>query len=198
MNADQLKAKLEEPGQSFRLGGVIQEVAAEARKNPETMVALETLLSECEDEEFWRHQSRWGSTLFHTIVRVGNSRSMMLLLNFARRLPDDFPFGPVDLLGNILPLYGHIMIGPAKELVQSRASSACEAVGVQTLCQLYLDGAIQGDNSRYLQDMIHRFEGDRFLSQYIIELVQTSMQRASLEQEDTFDPDDVLVQIGEI
>lgn len=197
MNVQELRAKLEEPGQSFRLGGVIQEVAAQAREDADTMASLEELLRECEDEDFWRSNSRWGSTVFHTIVRVGNSRSMMLLLSFARRLPEDFPFGPVDLLGNILPLYGHIMIGPAKELVQSDRSAACVAVGVQTLCQLYLDGAISGDNAQYLQDMIEEFQGDRYLSQYIIELVQTSMYRATAEEAGNIDPDDVLVPLGE-
>ncbi|MCB1166394.1 MAG: hypothetical protein KDK37_06755 [Leptospiraceae bacterium] len=196
MKAQELREKLEEPGQSFRLGSVIQSVAADARENVETMQALEDLLQDCSDPDFWRTDGRWASTLFHTVVRVGNSRSMMLLLSFARRLPEDFPFGPVDLLGNILPLYGHIMIGPAKELVQENASSACLAVGVQTLCQLYLDGAIYGENMRYLQSMIDDFESDSYLSQNIIELVKNSMQRNVPENVD-IDPDDVLVQMSD-
>jgi len=197
MNPEQLREKLEEPGQSFRLGTVIQEVAAEARNSPEVMASLESLLEECKDPEFWRTGARWGSTLFHTIVRVGNSRSMMLLLGFARSLPEDYPFGPVDLLGNILPLYGHIMIGPAKELVRS-SSDAAEAVGLQSLCQLYLDGVVHGDNAEYLQNLIDHFEGDSYLSQNIVELVQTSMHRVSLEEKESIDPDDVLVELGEL
>lgn len=197
MKPQELKEKLEEPGQSFRLGSVIQEVAIQARTDGETMDSLESLLEPCKDPDFWRSEGRWGSTLFHTIVRVGNSRSMMLLLGFARSLPEDFPYGPVDLLGNILPLYGHIMIGPAKDLVRSR-SAASEAVGLQALCQLYLDGVVHGDNAQYLKELIQGFDGDSYLSQNIVELVHTSMQRASLEEEGAIDPDDVLVEIGEI
>lgn len=197
MKPNQLKERLEEPGQSFRLGSVIQEVAAEARSNPEMMESLDSLLKECKDPDFWRTGARWGSTLFHTIVRVGNSRSMMLLLGFARSLPEDYPFGPVDLLGNILPLYGRIMIGPAKELVRS-SSDASEAVGLQTLCQLYLDGVVHGDNAAYLKALISEFEGDSYLSQNIVELVQNSMQRVNLEESETIDPEDVLVELGEL
>ncbi len=133
------------------------------------------MLDECSTAEAWANQSRYCSAVIHAVASIGSLRSMQMLLRYARSLPDSIPFGAVDLISNVLPTYRRIVMGPIKDLLGENEGSAARAVGIQTLCNLYLEGSLQGEETAYLEQLLKGFDNDGFLTLHVADLVRLEM-----------------------
>lgn len=187
MNKAEIKNILLEYAGSYRLGPEINRIGVEASKQSETLESLGELLSECNTREKWMQASGYASGLVHALVKAGTSKSMLSLLGFIRNLPEDMPFGAVELIGATLPSYGKIITGPAKELATGNFSSAARAIGIQTLCNLYLDDLIEGDQIDYIGELIQSYENDEFFSSHLVDLVKARMRKRTEQQEEELD-----------
>jgi hypothetical protein len=176
VNKEEIKQILLEYAGSYRLGPEINRLGVEASSQSETLESLGELLSECNSREKWQQASGFVSGLVHALVKAGTSKSMLRLLGFVRSLPDDMPFGAVELIGTTLPSYGKIITGPAKELCTGNFSDSARAIGLQTLCNLYLDDLIEGDHVNHVAELIQSFEEDEFFSSHLVDLVKAKMR----------------------
>ena len=136
---------------------------------------LTEMLEECLQPECWSKSSRYCSAVIHAVASIGSLRSMQMLLRFARALPAQIPFGTVDLISSVLPGYKRIIMGPIKDLLGEPESSAARAVGIQTLCNLYLEGSLQGAETSYLEEILKNFDQDDYLTQHVADLVRLEM-----------------------
>ncbi len=137
--------------------------------------ALHDMLTECQSPECWSKNSRYCSAVIHAVASIGSLRSMQMLLRYARALPDNIPFGTVDLISSVLPTYRRIIMGPIKDLLGENEASAARAVGIQTLCNLYLEGTLQGEETAYLETILQSFDSDGYLTQHVADLVRLEM-----------------------
>ena len=47
-----------------------------------------------------------------------------------------------------------------------------KAIGIQTLCNLYLEGKLDGAELDFLKEVVKDFQTDRFLTHHLVDLVQ--------------------------
>lgn len=187
MNKTEIKNLLLEFSGSYRLGPEINRIGVDASVNAETLEALGELIFECNNREAWLNASGYVSGLVHAMVKAGTSKSMMRLLSFVRSLPDDMPFGAVELIGTTLPSYGKIITAPAKELCEGKFSASAHAIGIQTLCNLFLDDLIDGDQADYISGLIENFEQDEFFSSHLVDLAKSKMKNRGIPSIDELD-----------
>lgn len=152
--------------------------------------ALTDMLEECRDPEFWSRSSQYCSAVVHAVASIGSLRSMQMLLRYARALPDHISFGTVDLISSVLPTYKRIIMGPIKDLLGEHEASAARAVGIQTLCNLYLEGSLQGEETAFLEQVLQKFDNDGYLTQHVADLVRLEM--AYKEKQAAEDLEDML------
>lgn len=151
---------------------------------------LQDMLAECQSPECWAHNSQYCSAVIHAVASIGSLRSMQMLLRYARTLPDSISFGTVDLISSVLPTYKRIIMGPIKDLLGENEASAARAVGIQTLCNLYLEGSLQGEETAYLEQILLSFDNDGYLTQHVADLVRLEM--AYKEKQAAADLEDML------
>ncbi|MCR9141092.1 MAG: hypothetical protein NXI24_02490 [bacterium] len=151
---------------------------------------LQDMLTECQSPECWTTNSQYCSAVIHAVASIGSLRSMQMLLRYARALPDNISFGTVDLISSVLPTYRRIIMGPIKDLLGENEASAARAVGIQTLCNLYLEGSLQGEETAYLEQILKDFDSDGYLTQHVADLVRLEM--AYKEKQAAADLDEML------
>ncbi|MCB1323371.1 MAG: hypothetical protein KDK34_24140 [Leptospiraceae bacterium] len=162
--------------QGYQLVQAMQKLSREACSGDEAAFEVLThMLEECRESEAWHRSSGYCSAVIHAIAQCASLRSMQTLIRYAKNLPDDIPYGTVELLSNILPAYRRIIMGPVKDLIKAPDGSPARAVGLQTFCNLYLNGALQGADIAFLQEEIKAFETDSFLTQHAVDLVRLEM-----------------------
>lgn len=169
-----------------------------SRGEEEAFATIEEMFESNRTSQAWRENGRMASAVVHALVRTSSSRSMLLLFRFIRSLPSDIPYGTVELLSSLLPSYGPIVIGPTKELCDSHNAPEVRAVGIQTLCNLFLEGKLTATDGQYLAGILNTFEEDRFQSEHHADLVRLMMKRKKDEQSDAHDTDewrDILVEL---
>ncbi len=124
---------------------------------------------------------------------------MYILLKFIKSLPPSTPFVFVEFLSKLLPYYGKIIVGPTKELIEFPENSPQHAIGIQSLCNLFLDGTIGDENLPYLLSLLEDFQSDIYFSNYLVEMVkstneyQSFIKKEKKEIEEFEIPDDFLV-----
>lgn len=164
-----------------------------------SLEALGEMLEECKSPQAWSKNSRYCSAVIHAVGYSGTLRSMKMLLRYARDLPENIPFGTVDLISSILPTYRRIIMGPIKDLLNEAQDGPARAVAIQTMCNLYLEGSLQGSETAYLEDVLKSFDSDGYLTQHVADLVRLEM--AYKEKEAQKDLEEMLkgflVEMGE-
>ena len=157
---------------SYRFFAEMQRLAARAGKGEkEALGILDSMLAECVADPDWRAKSRWCSAAVRALVSAGTSEAMTRVLQYVRALPEDTPYGMVELLGGLLPGFGGQVLDLLPGLVESDSAPA-RAVAVQALCNFYLEGNLPPENQAYLLGVFRTFEPDRYLTQHLFELVK--------------------------
>ncbi len=152
------------------------------RESTELLIAM---LSMCGSRNQWFARNTWCSMAARALIQTRTRESLQFILRFIRDLPDQTPFGAVDLIAGLLPLYGSIITGHAVDLASEGQSEILRALGIQTLCNMYLEGLLSSEHSAYLDKIIRSFKGDRYFTQQITEIVRSSMLSDSRRGEDT-------------
>jgi hypothetical protein len=176
IEASQIIESIKAQTSGYHLVRAMQDLAQSAATgNAVALEALSDMLEECRDPEYWARNSRYCSAVIHAVAIGGTLRSMQMLLRYVRALPDNIPFGTVDLISSILPTYRRIIMGPIKDLLNDTEHSAARAIGIQTLCNLYLEGSLQGEETAYLETVLREFDNDGYLTQHVADLVRLEM-----------------------
>lgn len=86
------------------------------------------------------------------------------------------PLTFVEFLAKVLSFFGKIIVGPAKELIEYPSGTPQHAIGIQTLCNLFLEGLLGDEHLPYLSSLISRFEEDPYFSSYLIDMVKSTRE----------------------
>lgn len=172
MTSEEFKRRVTTVTRGYQMVRDIEECAELASRNPLFLQVLRGVLMQVLEGRDWKNPA-WSRAL-HILVNAGSSGSLYHVLDFIKKLPDSVPFALVELLGNLLPTYRRIAAGPAKELCEFPAGSPQRAIGIQTLCNLHLEGLLPPENQDYLAAMLGSFEVDPFFTDYLVDLVRSS------------------------
>lgn len=167
--------ELESMGQGYTFLNQMMVISdAASRGDSRALQLLETMLERCEEKNAWSKTNNfWCSMTLKALAHSRTPESMKIILGFIRRLPDTTPFGAVDLLSSILPMYSRFIHGPARELLEDKKSAVCRAIGMQTLCNLYIEGSLHGDYASFLEKLAKNFQEDRYLTRHHVDLVRS-------------------------
>ncbi|MBX7059807.1 MAG: hypothetical protein K1X75_17215 [Leptospirales bacterium] len=169
-------ASVKNAGVGYHLVTAMQDLSRQAAEGDSVALdALGEMLEECRDTKFWIRNSRYCSAVVHAVAHVGAMRSMKLLVDFVRGLSPDAPYGVVELISSILPTYRRIVMGSVMQLLEEAPDGPARAVGLQTLCNMYLDHALQGEQIRFLEQTLQNFDRDNYLTQTVADLVRLEM-----------------------
>jgi len=198
MTPTEYKQKVLTISRGFQMSRDIEDCAQMAAKNPLYLSVLRSILNEIVENHDW--QNPHCARILHILINSETSGSLFHILDFVKRLPENVPFALVELLGSLLPSYKKIVLGPAKDLCESEPGSPQRAVGIQTLCNLHLDGLLPGENLPYLADLLKGFEVDPFFTDYLVDLVRSTVSfrdRGKVTVEAAPDLTDILIEIGD-
>lgn len=174
--AEEIIRQVREAGDGYHLVQTMQDLSRQVSAGDGVALeALAEMLHECREPGLWAENGRYCSAVVHAVGHSGALRSMKLLIDFSRALPPAIPYGVVELLAAILPTYRRIIFAPARELVGEAIDTPARAVGLQTLCNLYLDHGLQGDQIRQLEEFLRDFERDNYLTENVADLVRLEM-----------------------
>lgn len=181
---DELIQRIKTGGQGYQFVQAMQELSLKAAEGDrDAMDALREMLEECKDMAFWNRNSRYCSAVVHAVGHSATLRSMKLLIDFARALPPGASYGVVELVSSILPSFRRIIMGPIQELITENPEGPARAIGIQTLCNLYLENLLQGEQIRFLEDVLKNFDSDDYLTQHVADLVRLEMAYKEKEAE---------------
>lgn len=168
-------------GRGYEFINFMNELTIEASSgDTDALNIFATMLKDCRDQVDWIEKNYWCSMAIRSLANTRTPESLKIIMGFVRKLPDNTPFGAIDLISSLLPVYKKFILGPAKELVKDDKKQAQKAIGLQTLCNLYLEGSLIGDQATYLESLIRNFEPDRYLTQHHVELVRTAIRSSKI------------------
>lgn len=181
---------------SYRFFAEMQRLSAKASQgDPEAVSVLDSMLAECSVDPDWRVKSRWCSAAVRALVSAGTPEAMERVLGYVRALPEETPYGMIELLGGLVPAFGSAVVGRLSDLINSD-SEAARAVGMQAYCTLALEGQLKPDELSELAALSATFAPDRYLTHHLIEVVQnqTSSGQTADDAELQSLLDDVIVE----
>ncbi|MBW7857697.1 MAG: hypothetical protein H3C43_05250 [Leptonema sp. (in: Bacteria)] len=198
MTPDEFRTKVVTITRGYQMTRDIEECAEMAARMPLYLPVLQKLLSEFLSKHDW--SSPQLSRTLHILIHSGTSSSLFYVLDFVKKLPESVPFALVELLGNLLPSYRKIVLGPAKELCEFQMGSPQRAVGIQLLCNLHLEGLLPLDNLNYLASLLSDFEVDPFFTDYLVDMVRSTRSFRERNQTVSVESDlalgDILVEMS--
>lgn len=181
--------ELEEFGEGYSFVARILQLSSRGADGDTLSVQiLNRMLERCETIENWNKNNRWCSLSMKALARTRSPESLKTILGFVRKLPPQVPFGIIDLLGSILPVYNRIIVAKAREMAEDSESETQRAIGIQTLCNMYLEGLLPGDQARHLESLIDAFKKDRYSTEHLTEMVRLAMDN----RKDVWNLDDLL------
>ncbi len=181
----------------FQMARDIEECAELAATMPLFLPVLKGLLTDVLKEHDWKNPI--CARTLHILIRSGTSGSLFTVFDFIKKLPESVPFALVELLGNLLPSYRKIVLGPAKELCEFPQGSPQRAIGIQTLCNLHLEGLLPPENLNYLASLLDNFAVDPFFTDYLVDMVKSTRsyrERQSSPLSDESAINDILVELN--
>lgn len=180
-NTKDVLSHIESLGKGYEFIKFMNSLTSEARNgNSAALSVLTDMLDHCRRQTDWMQKNYWCSMAIRALANTRTPESLKIIIGFIRKLPDTTPFGAIDLISSLLPLYRKIILGPAKELAGEK-KQALRAIGIQTLCNLYLEGSLVGEQANYLQDIVKNFQPDRYLTYHHVELVRTATRSRRME-----------------
>ena len=170
--------------QGYHLVQAMRELSGSAAAGDEQALEVLTgMLAECRSAESWARSSSYCSAVVHAVAQTGTLRSMQLLIRCVSEFDEEMPYGAVELFSSILPTYKRIVMGPLKDLIETGPGPA-RAVGLQSLCNLYLDGQLQGEEIRYLTGCLKKFTQDDYLTLHVADLVRLEISYKEKQAEE--------------
>lgn len=193
MSPAEIKAEIKELD-GLHLIRRLRELSSQAAEgDTNSLQVLGLMLKDCEDLATWQHHSRYASGSIHAVAQVKTLKAMQLIIGLVRSLPEGVPAGIIELLASILPEFQRFVMGPVRELVQKNDHSPAFLVGVQSLCNLYIEGHLEGADVEYLAERLKGFESGDYITQHIVDLVGAEISSHSDKQEQ-----DVEAVLGEL
>jgi hypothetical protein len=188
--------RLKKLGSGYLLIEEMKRLSSDASQgSEEASLILESMVQECTDPGYFEKNRAYCSSILNALAHSRTSRSMNELLKFVRKLPESMPYGAVDLIAGLLPLYRKIIIAPLREMVQNDTSEIVRAIGLQTLCNMYMDGLLNSEDARFLKKILDTFSGDSYLTAPLAELTRIALSNISFEYHDEEIFDDLLVEM---
>lgn len=190
---DEAISILRNAGFGYAFQESIQRISDSAGTGDElSFLVIKEMLKDCPDRDSWKKNNYWCSMALNALSGCQSSEALKFIMSYIRKLPENIPFGVIDLLSGILPRFGKFILGPAKELAND-PRSALRAVGIQTLCNMYLDGELRDDNNiQLLDDLTKNFSQDSYRTEHHVELVRMALHRASMDNDELVDEFDDL------
>ena len=169
--------QLKSLGQSYLFVIEMRKISRAASGGDQSALAtLENMLSECKDPAAWRNNSYWCSAVVQSLAQSATPKSMAIMLQYSRDLPEETPYGIIELIANLLPGYGKAVGPELKKFAAENPGGPLRAIGIQGLCNLYLEGQLDDKQSKELEGLIKDFQPDNFLTQHLVDLSLNRME----------------------
>lgn len=195
MKTEELKKYLLNIDSKFQRNIIIESLSTQISTNKELLNSIQNILEECKTFDGLKQNNPLCSYCIHILIQSQRPEGMFLLIQYIKSLDDFMPLTFVEFLGRLLPFFGKIIIGPAKELCQYPLNTPQHAIGIQTLCNLFLDGLLGQENYLYLIELIKDFESDSYFTKNLIEMVKSTSEFRTLINKiykDTKENDDTI------
>ncbi|GIX42892.1 MAG: hypothetical protein KatS3mg129_2625 [Leptospiraceae bacterium] len=176
MKVEELQNYLKDIQTTYQRFEVIESLAKQIQNDKTILQSIKDILENCKTFEDLKRNSIICSYCIHILIQSQRPESMYILLQHIKSLPDFMPLKYVEFLGRLLPFFGKIIIGPAKELCQYPKGTPQHAIGVQILCNLFLDGLLGEENFPYLIELIRDFEQDPYFTKNLIDMVKSTRE----------------------
>ncbi len=176
MNIQELHSYILEMANSYKKLEAIEFLSNQLSTNKELLASIKEILSECKTYENLRKKNQICSFCIHVLVRSQRPEGMFILIQYIKSLDTYMPLTYIEFLAKVLSFFGKIIVGPAKELIQYASGSPQRAIGIQVLCNLFLEGLLGDEHLPYLSDLISDFEEDPYFSSYLIEMVKSTRE----------------------
>jgi|YNPMSStandDraft_1061717.scaffolds.fasta_scaffold12805_2 hypothetical protein len=182
MKNEELENILKNLQSNFNRLEVIESIAQKLKEDKSVLESIQHILEKSKTYEGFKQNSVIISYCIHILIQSQRPESMFLLIQHIKSLPESIPLKYVEFLGRLLPFFGKIIIGPAKELCQFPMGTPQHAVGIQILCNLFLDNLLGEENFSYLVKLINEFEQDPYFSKHLIDMVKSTSEYRLLLQ----------------
>jgi hypothetical protein len=176
LSMEQEIRNLEEVCDSYEFSLRLMELSEKGESGDNnSVILLSEMLKQCVGKTEWFSHNRWCSMTLKALMMTRTPESLKIIMQFIRNLPEQMPFGAVDLLSSLLPLYRGIITGHVIQLASEGESEVLRALGMQTLCNLYLEGLLNSDHVVYLENLMRSYKGDRYFTQQVIDITRSAL-----------------------
>lgn len=176
MKVQELESYLMEIANSYKKIEVIEDLSNRIHSDKELLKSIDLILSECKNFDNLKKRSLICSFCIHILVQSQRPEGMAILIKYIKSLDEFIPNTYVEFLAKILSFFGKIIIGPTKELVQFPKGTPQHSIGIQTLCNLFLEGLLGDEHLPYLVNLIQDFEDDPYFSSYLVDMVKSTRE----------------------
>jgi len=152
----------------------MQKLSAEASGgDTDAFDALEKMLKE--KKGVWDN-GPYMSAVFHALSRTNSDRSFAAITDYVENIKTLFPYGAVELISSLISGYGKKAVEPSFQFAASDVLSI-RAIGVQTLCALYLEGAADEIDVVRIKSLLENYGEDEYLTGHMADLVLSEMKK---------------------
>jgi hypothetical protein len=176
MKVEELQNYLKSIHSDYQRYEMIESLADQLRSDKSILDSIKNILEQCRTFEDLKKNNIICSYCIHILIHSQRPESMYVLLQHIKSLAEFMPLKYVEFLGRLLPFFGKIVIGPAKELCSYPRGTPQHAIGVQILCNLFLDGILGEENLSYLIELIQDFESDPYFTKNLIDMVKSTRE----------------------
>ena len=170
--------KIKELGSGYYFTKALQDLSDNISSGDDSSFQiLEKMTDDCKLPNLWKENCRYCSAIVSALAHLRTSKSLQFLINFIQNLPEDMPYGAVDLLGSLLPVYENQIIGNLKEMAAQNSNASIKAVGMHALTNMALDDKLAENDMNFLLNLLEDFKGDRYFSSDFIEIAIFHIQR---------------------
>lgn len=176
MDVDAKILQLNDLGQSYLFVLEMQKLSRAARDgDADSLAVLRKMLADCSGAD-WRSRNHWCSAVVHALANTETDAALQGLIDHIHKLPAGIAFGPVELIASLLPIFEERALAPAFQMAGSD-NPAVRAIGLQVLCNSYLEGSLPEDEVDRLDGLLRDFRKDNFLTQHVADLVRFKLSR---------------------
>ena len=138
--------------------------------------AIEMMLLDCQNLTNWQKKGHYTSAIIHAAAQIKNVKAMQMIVLLVKNLPIGIPSGGIELLAGILPEFRPFVMGPIRDLMKFDENTPAFLVGIQSMCNLYLEGALEGSDLNFLADKLDGFVSSDYITSHIVDLVRSELK----------------------
>jgi len=182
--------RIKELGNGYYFIQEMQNLSEQAASgNGDSIKILESMIGECKESSYWKENCRYCSAVINALAHSRTSNSLKIFMKFIEELPEDMPYGAVDLIGGLLPVYKKIILATVKDMAHQSDHKARRAIGMFALSNMALDDDLEESEMRFLLDLLKNFEGDMYYSENFADIAKSYLSARIKEYENQ---DDIL------